>query len=303
MKLLARVFLVFTFFNLQTSLLEGSGITQVQNGCLTETSQKKIHSRMRSNNVIASNDFFLASFPKSGSHLAIKLLMMLTGRDLSLKGEWNAKSSLIVQLEANEAKRKNQFLWLHLSQKECDLFNEFRLQNPSYVKILQIRDLRDSLVSLVHHFDTNPHFWPSFGLDKKTPFNEKLKYVLSGVPAVNKSPILIHAKNAVALFNDPDTLVMRFEDIVGPMGGGDLGLQQQTIKNLAYTLGIDLSTESLDYLIDNLFGTDTGPSVPQSNFRKGQIGSWKEYFNEEHIKLFNEIWGDYQQALGYPLAE
>lgn len=303
MKILARILIVLSLFYPHASPFEAKipvyGQENDENGELFW----HLNHQLQNNDDIGTKDFFLASFPKSGSHLIIKLLVMMTGKTLSLEEHWQTKTLQDVQRAAVKAKRENQFLFLHLGNRECQPFNEFWRLNPTYIKVVQVRDFRDSLVSLVHHFNKTPIKWKSFGIEEKASFGAKLKFLISQNPDVNGSPILDHAKNAVAFLNDPHAVVIRFEDLVGPLGGGDLELQQQTISNLANSLGIELSSEKLTYITDNLFGTETGPKVPKSNFRSGQIGSWEKCFDEEHIQLFNNIWGFYQKALGYPLAE
>jgi len=67
-------------------------------------------------------------------------------------------------------------------------------------------------------------------------------------------------------------------------------------QELANCLGIELSQEKLDYITKNLFGG-------AGTFRKGQIGSWKDFFSKEQLCLFNQKWGIFQKALGYSLYE
>lgn len=303
MKFLARILIACSLFYPQASPFEAKIPSYGQENDENTELFWHFNHQLQNNDFAQTKDFFLASFPKSGSHLIIKLLVMMTGRTLSLEEHWYRRTINDVQLAASKAKRDNQFLFLHLGNRECQPFTEFCLQNPEYIKVVQIRDFRDSLVSLVHHFNKSPGKWKSFGLNEQASFGEKLKFLILANPLVNESPILSHAKNAVSWHNDPNAVVIRFEDIIGPSGGGDLEVQQQTICHLANVLGVELSAEKLTYITDNLFGTDTGPRVPKSNFRSGQIGSWEDCFDEENVKLFNQIWGDYQQALGYPLAE
>ena len=99
----------------------------------------------------------------------------------------------------------------------------------------------------------------------------------------------------------PNTFVIRFEDLIGEKGQGNEEKQRETISFIASLLNIHLTPDRLDWVVDHLFG------IPNDRvswtFRSGQIGDWEEYFQPHHRTLFNQCWGAYLQALGYPLCE
>lgn len=268
---------------------------------LSATFQKsKIREGVTSEHV-CEKDFYLMSLPKSGTHVALKLLAMLSGRGASKIGNWNLKSIDKICNDFSEIKNRNEFGYAHLSERELLCFNALA---PNAVKIIIIRDLRDIFVSLVTHYELRgAKQWIEFGLGPNPTYDEKLSYAITYNSAINNSKYVVHVQNALACMNDPNVVVLRFEDIIGEKGGGSLEVQRNSIIYLAHTLGISLSEEKLKNITDNLFGLEAGPSVPQENFNKGQIGSWKARFTEEHKRLFNEYWGEYQEALGYPLAD
>lgn len=250
-------------------------------------------------------DFYLITVPKSGSNLAVKLLTMLTGREgthmFHVMSRFAHMSQRDFEIELKKCKKYNQFAWHHTGsfyRKGCNvsgLFAGFSLKHPEYVKFFIIRDLRDVFVSLVSFLDKNmPYVWVHHQLSINTPFDEKLttciKYLLNS-----------DIEQSLYWLNDPDTVVLRFEELVGPSGGGTLQEQQETIITCANALGLELTEEKMQYITDNLFGNDSGPS--SFTFNKGQIGRWKDCYTEEQKSLFNELWGSYQQAFGYPLAD
>lgn len=90
----------------------------------------------------------------------------------------------------------------------------------------------------------------------------------------------------------PDICTIRFEDLVGPHGGGSYEAQRACIHKIAHHLGIELSEQRVAYIAQRLFG-----NTP--TFREGKIGSWRTHFNEEHKTLFKEMAGQLLIDLGY----
>jgi sulfotransferase 6B1 len=87
-------------------------------------------------------------------------------------------------------------------------------------------------------------------------------------------------------------LLTRFEDLVGPRGGGDLATQHREIVRIADHLHISLSSKEIKHIADNLFGgTHT--------FRKGVIGSWRETLQPEHCEAMKNQVGDILIDLQY----
>ncbi|RME60149.1 hypothetical protein D6779_02685, partial [Candidatus Parcubacteria bacterium] len=82
-------------------------------------------------------------------------------------------------------------------------------------------------------------------------------------------------------FEQPDVLVVRFEDLVGSKGGGDDNAQRKTIKQVFEHVGWDMADDDVQKIQENLFGgTHT--------FRKGQIDAWREAIPEELQKILIE---------------
>lgn len=90
-----------------------------------------------------------------------------------------------------------------------------------------------------------------------------------------------------------DALVVRFEHLVGPEGGGSAERQEATIRNIAHHLGLPLSPEKVRFVAHNLFYRKS------ATFRKGSIGDWRNHFTEEHKRVFKELAGDLLIDLGY----
>ncbi len=146
--------------------------------------------------------------------------------------------------------------------------------------ILIFRDIRDAFVSYA--------YWAYKSLD--LPIEEKLSLVFADEAYCEMSEHL-------SLFLDhPRFFVVRFEDLVGPQGGGDYKKQIQTLGQLAEYLNITLTEEEIASCAEKLFGNQ---EIVSGTFREGRIGSWKKVFREEHKLLFKERFGRELIRLGY----
>ncbi len=58
-------------------------------------------------------------------------------------------------------------------------------------------------------------------------------------------------------------------------------------------LGIELGEKELEMIRENLFFSKA------STFRKGQIGSWKEEFNDDHRQTLKKVAGEVLISFGY----
>jgi sulfotransferase 6B1 len=256
--------------------------------------------------MIRGNPFFVQTIPKSGSHLLIKLLTMLTSKQSAIIHDIIDPRTLFlfypdfhIESEVLEGhffhwEQMNQFPLAHFNFSEFLQF--FYTNHPEYVAIINIRDLRDVYVSLID-------FWGSriSEIIDSNSNDEKLTYLINGVDEKSSQYIFnleLHILRALEWLDDPNVIVIRFEDLVGPEGNGSLQRSKDTIIQVANALSIPLTEKRLDYLANNLWGIEKGLIIPYTFFQ-GKIGRWKEYFNEEHKKLFKEKYGDILIRLGY----
>lgn len=81
-----------------------------------------------------------------------------------------------------------------------------------------------------------------------------------------------------------------FEELIGSKGDGDDQLQKKLIWSLQLKLQIPGKPETY---ANQVFNSDS------DTFFKGQIGSYKELFKEEHYQLFEKLDDDFMQEFGY----
>ncbi|MES2345181.1 MAG: sulfotransferase domain-containing protein [Chlamydiota bacterium] len=251
--------------------------------------------------------FVLMTVPKSGSHLTIKALHFLTN-GVSL---WHTHFPAMYTVRPDEG-----FLYTHLCISPG--LEEDYANLPKLKKIVNVRDLRDVCVSIVHQIRKAP--WPGMtgeerAIFKQMPFEQQLFYVFNyeyelreiAKVAPNNLQVSVSklAEQMLRLSLDPKNLVCRYENLVGPEGGGDAEAQIEELQRIAEYLNISVTRDYLISIASQLYGNSIDPFGKEgfehfrSTFHKGQIGGWREMFTEEHKAIFKEKFGHVLIALGY----
>lgn len=162
------------------------------------------------------------------------------------------------------------------------------------VKIIGVlRDPRDIAVSLVRYLIKHEH--PSTMHKSES---QLLFEVIEGIDLQN-NPLLVPTERrdlgqtceAFLPWQDcSDALTVRFEDIVGPEGGGDIQVQLDLIQRILRFIGRDpgRATEIRSQVFG---GTRT--------FNSGQIGSWRSALSQEHKTKVKQVLGQYLISAGY----
>lgn len=163
-----------------------------------------------------------------------------------------------------------------------------------------IRDLRDVAVSLANYLtykNPNHRLHPYF--KSLSSDNARLMAVIAGLPETvlndGKREKSI-GESAIAFkpwLNEPNCLVVRFEDLIGSAGGGSDRQQLDSVRAIVNYLGVNLSEAEISQVAQNIFFQRS------TTFRKGQIGDWRNHFTEEHKQAFKEVAGDVSIDLGY----
>jgi sulfotransferase 6B1 len=236
------------------------------------------------------------SVPKSGTHLVTKCIEILTGK----KADWIGRAPFpkgsklhptgvdvdFIQQKI-DALPDNKFFFTHLTY--ADAFNDFSAR-MNYKCFFVYRDPRAQLVSLAH-WRVRLHSNKGLSLDEAilSLINQPLLYAYEW-NNINGVTDLYNAYMPWA--RSPHFCVIRFEDLVGPQGGGDKQKQCLTVKKIAQHLGLSIDDATLDLVCGQLFG-DT------YSFHEGQISGWKNYFTPEHTQLFKQHAGKLLVDLGY----
>lgn len=166
--------------------------------------------------------------------------------------------------------------------------NQFRM-------ILIIRDPRDVIESELAFF-YNTKKLSLHNYYRNLTHDEGLMAIIRGTSQSHDLPTQPNIRDILLGYlpwlSKPYVYVTTFEDLVGPMGGGQSGAQIHQIRAIANHLEISISEDEVKTIQAHAFGgTHT--------FRKGAIGSWKQKFTEEHRIACKDLIGDLLIQLGY----
>lgn len=238
----------------------------------------------------------LNSIPKCGTHLASKCIELLT-KKTCYNVRWNHKvepDRFFYSGEDTEdlksiffKRSSNEFVSCHstYSTSLVDI-----IIKSGYKCIFIYRDPRAQVVSMAR--------WKiKFNANKGMNLSDSIMSLI-GDSALYKVGWR-NVENILGLYvsympwalNDK-FLAIRFEDLVGPQGGGELKTQIQTVSAIANFIGVQCKKRRLESIAKGLFGGT-------STFNEGLVDGWKEYFTDEHKKAFKKVAGQLLIDLGY----
>lgn len=225
------------------------------------------------------------TIPKSGTHLIQKAIKKIAHQKIHWIG---GDSRSILYGFAPEIVDQSQFSLHHLFEH----FNFLLEDQEKYNKVILIRDPRDVIVSHAHWLEEGILFAPKEYIKKVRAFSwdEKIREMILLPDAYYGTRYFV--RNALKWMRDPYVFICRFEDLIGAEGGGSAERQKKVLIALASHIGYTLSEERAEHIGAALFGDSY-------TFYKGQIGTWKEAFNEENKELFKQILGQELIDLGY----
>lgn len=221
-------------------------------------------------------NIYVNSIPKCGTHLLTKCVELLTSRPLvELPYDLLTPDKL-------PTKKGSEFFAHHIgySEKAVNVFKKYQFKT-----FLIYRDPRDTAVSSVHWMYKGGwnQQWINDPL-RQLPFDELLTHYIKQMRQ--------QYNIFLPWLSENNCCGVKFENLVGPQGGGTLEAQIEEIQKIARHIGKTLNEEEMNHCIANLFGG--GPT-----FNAGQIGSWRKYFKEEHKILFKTVAGQLLIDLGY----
>lgn len=91
----------------------------------------------------------------------------------------------------------------------------------------------------------------------------------------------------------PTTLVIRFEDLIGPQGGGDRDVQLATIRTIGDFVERPLLPSHAEAIAQKMYARTS------STFRKGRVGDWRNHFTQAHRDAFKDVMGERLIQFGY----
>jgi len=91
----------------------------------------------------------------------------------------------------------------------------------------------------------------------------------------------------------PQCLFIKFEDLIGSNGGGDDKKQLEVLLQIQRHIGLSLNETERRKVANSLFNRGS------RTFFKGQIGSWRQYFTKDHIRICQQEFADIMEQLDY----
>lgn len=182
-------------------------------------------------------------------------------------------------------------------------YNNFEaLPKPErYKAFMMIRDPRDILVSWYFstrysHIIINDHLGGARSNLNELSIPEGLRYSIHWLESEGVFEALDGWRDAPE--KDPNVCIVRYEELAGENGF-------EAFRELFEFLEIGMPNATLRELLDAYsFKKVTGGRKPgeenvHSHIRKGIAGDWKNHFDEETQRVFDEVVGDLPARLGY----
>jgi sulfotransferase 6B1 len=168
------------------------------------------------------------------------------------------------------------------------------LTSSGRVNYFIYRDPRDLLVSQVF-FATDMH--EEHGMhdlyNSLPDFGERLKVAITGVDRDGLYMVSVKQRY-VGVFEwlaQPNVMCIRFEDLINHRDA-TLSAMLDEVEKTGYRIPTPRA-QALSVLVDAI------QPKKSHTFRSGKTGGWKEYFTDEHRKLFKDVAGDLLVRLGY----
>ena len=166
-----------------------------------------------------------------------------------------------------------------------------QLQRSGVAGVFLVRDPHDIVVSQVHYVSKRAdHRLHDVFAERDA--REKLRLAIVGDRDRGAASIG-ERLDYFAGWLDAGCLVLRFEDLVGPGGGGDAERQRASIALLLRHVGLGARDGTVDAIAKELFSSES------PTFRKGSAGGWRSTFDPELEALFDQVVGDRAIPYGY----
>jgi sulfotransferase 6B1 len=167
-----------------------------------------------------------------------------------------------------------------------------QLQRSGAAGVFLVRDPHDIVVSQVHYVSKRADHRLHDVFAERDDMREKLRLAITG-DRDRGAPSIGERLDYFAGWLDAGCLVLRFEDLVGPGGGGSAERQRGAVVSLLRHVGLGEDDRTVDAIARELFSSES------PTFRKGSAGGWRSAFDPELEALFDEVVGDRAVPYGY----
>jgi hypothetical protein len=165
------------------------------------------------------------------------------------------------------------------------------LRELGFLMVLMLRDPRDVAVSGAEYISSRQghHLGKAFGsLDS----DGRLLASIRGLALGELSDLRTRVSSMMGWRGETLTTTIRFEDLVGPQGGGTAESQEKGVAQIAGHLGVHMTPSQIENVASQLHG-----GTP--TFRRGRTGDWEQAFGITHRAAAGPMIGDLLRDLGY----
>ncbi len=240
------------------------------------------------------------SKPKSGSHLLLQILNGFTQimpykyveadpvRTIEKNGRRKTKEEILDDLKHVS---KGVIGWGYV---DATLENVSFLAKTGRVNYFIYRDPRDMLISQVF-FATDMH--EEHGMheyyNSLPDFSARLKVAITGIDKDGLKMISVKQRyeGVFQWLEQKNVMCVRFEDLINNQVP-TLNAMLDEVEKAGYKIPMPRE-KSLSVLVKTI------QPKKSHTFRSGKTGAWRDYFTEEHKKLFKDVAGDLLLRLGY----
>ena len=163
---------------------------------------------------------------------------------------------------------------------------EMLLNRLEWKNIIIIRDPRDMCASVLHKLSIKKNNPASHYLyEHLNTDTDRIKALIDGYDGLNNKRGMISLesmyKSVIDWKSKSNFIFVKFEDLIGPKGGGSLDKQKTTIINILKHLDYEEydNDEIIEWVGNHCFGKT-------NSFWKGQAGNWRHVFDREVHKIF-----------------
>lgn len=240
------------------------------------------------------------SFPKSGTHLLDQILLgfsnvapfskRLHSFYAEYEGETGRKRSPEQALAWLDSLRPGDIASAHLFARTGAVE---RVCSPRFVPYFIFRDPRDVVVSHVFYVTDMEARHVHHNYYQSLPdFDARLKVSILGRNDTKTEFPNIAERFASYLgwLEHSEVLSIHFEDLIN----NRVSALTRIVDHLLLRVPLQISKESILNSLEASINPRRSPT-----FRSGKTGEWREYFTEEHKKMFKDIAGDLLMRLGY----
>lgn len=265
---------------------------------------------------ISHDSFVLNGIPKCGTHLIIDCLHYALNKEVDA-----GYDGYFIQEETFTGKIAKGYLAYLITFKDKPFIHKthvpyFRKMEKTLVQagmkwLFFIRDPRDALASLLVYMEkikADGDFRDFMEIDSKIyddlSMDEKLEALMTGSCCTSYMKKFLKGFHGWTQIKKG--LVLRFEDLIGPRGGGSLEKQLKVLKKISSYLNFQLSYEEMLAVAEYTNNTRLGARITEVfglTFVGGQIGNWPLFFNEENKALFKKLYGKELIKLGYETSD